>query len=97
MILMGLLAFASNVYASVNFREIYDKIRIIFDDEDSFDERCNSITYSNVKYCACNIGPLNPPANVTAKMLKFRGKANHVCTRNSLEFFTNIKIPCEQQ
>ena len=74
MVLMGLLGFASNVYASVNFREISNKISIIFDDEDSFDERCNSVSYRNVKYCVCNIGQLNPPENATMKTLKFRGK-----------------------
>lgn len=81
MILMGLLAFASNVYASVNFREIYNKISIIFDDEDSFDERCNSVLNSNVKYCVCNIGLLEPPENATIKTLKFRGKNIQIITQ----------------
>ena len=74
MVLMGLLGFASNVYASVHFRDIYDKINIMFSDEDSFDERCNSVSHNNIKYCVCNIGQLHPPENATIKMLKFRGK-----------------------
>ena len=73
MILMGMLGFASSLYASTNFREIYHKIHIILDDGDSFDDRCNSQSYNDVEYCVCNIGPLNPPANATIKLLKFRG------------------------
>lgn len=74
LILTGILSFASSLYASKNFREIYHKIHIIFeDDDDSFDDRCESKSYNGLEYCVCNIGPLNPPKNATLKLLKFRG------------------------
>ena len=71
MILTGLIAFASSIYASLNFREIYHKIHIIFEEEDAFDERCDSKSYNDVNFCVCNIGPAR---NKTEKVLKFRGK-----------------------
>eukprot|EP00795_Rhopilema_esculentum_P008430 gene8429-14411_t len=69
MILTGLIAFASSLYASLNFREIYYKIHIIFEEDDAFDERCDSKSYNDVNFCVCNIGPAR---NKTEKVLKFR-------------------------
>ena len=76
MILTGVVALSSSVYASANFNAIYNEIQtILAGDEDSFDKRCDSRSINNVNYCECKVGSLYPSVNgTTSKVLRFRGE-----------------------